>query len=263
MEILYVRGCPYEDNEGEVLNLHIRLDEGDVLTEGGNIRIEMMDDSVIEREVKIINPKWAGDYAAVCEEAKQWKQSGETLKEIKGPGEWDIVVMHVPYHEVKTEEEIRNRAAMDEFLEDLNSKVCISPFKELNAGEKSIHDFVVEGYSVPDKVIAYLQTTNSHMMSLGLYEHPFKPGITLCGPYTYTDGYYYWDRDTWKYVLKYHVTLPQEFIDHVMSDAGTEFLEEQAKNNNSWVDRIKDLKEQEGTLCLLPEDAGNIEVDDF
>ena len=263
MEILYVRGCPYEDNEGEVLNLHIRLDEGDVLTEGGNIQIEMMDDSVIEREVKIINPKWAGDYAAVCEEAKEWKQSGETLKEIKGPGEWDIVVMHVPYHEVKTEEEIRNRAAMDEFLEDLNSKVCISPFKELDAGEKSIHDFVVEGYSVPDKVIAYLQTTNSHMMSLGLYEHPFKPGTTLCGPYTYTDGYYYWDRDTWKYVLKYHVTLPQEFIDHVMSDAGTEFLEEQAKNNNSWVDRIKDLKEQEGTLCLLPEDAGNIELDDF
>lgn len=177
MEILYVRGCLYEDNEGEVLNLHIRLDEGDVLTEGGNIRIEMMDDSVIEREVKIINPKWAGDYAAVCEEAKQWKQSGETLKEIKGPGEWDIVVMHVPYHEVKTEEEIKNRAAMEKFLGELNSKVCISPFKELGAGEKSIHDFVKDGYSVPDKVIAYLQTTNSYTMCLGIYEHPFKPGI--------------------------------------------------------------------------------------
>ena len=174
MEILYVRGCPYEDNEGEVLNLYIRLDEGDVLMEGGNIQIEMMDDSVIEREVKIINPKWAGDYAAVCEEAKQWQQSGETLKVIKGPGEWDIVVMNVPYHEVKTEEEIRSRAAMDEFLVDLNSKVCISPFKELNAGEKSIHDFVVEGYSVPAKVIEYLQTTNSHTMCLGLYEHPLN-----------------------------------------------------------------------------------------
>ncbi len=90
MEILYVRGCPYEDTEGEVLNLHIRLDEGDVLTEGKNIRIEMMDDSVIKREVKIINPMRAGDYAAVSEKAKQWKPSGKTLKEIKGPGEWDV-----------------------------------------------------------------------------------------------------------------------------------------------------------------------------
>lgn len=64
-------------------------------------------------------------------------------------------------------------------------------------------------------------------------------------------------------MLKYHVTLPQEFIDHVMSDAGTEFLEEQAGQSDSWTGWIKDLKEQEGTLCLLPEDAGNIELDDF
>lgn len=263
MEILYVRGCPYEDNEGEVLNLQVRLDEGDILTAGGKIQIEMMDDSIIEREIKIINPKLAGDYAAVCEKAKQWEQSGETLQVIKGPEECEVVVMHVPYHEVKTEEEIRSRAAMEEFLEDLNSKVCITPFKELDSGEKSIHDFVEEGYSVPDKVIAYLRTTKPHMMSLGLYEHPFKPGTDLCGPYTYTDGYYYWDRDTWKYVLKYHVTLPQEFIDHVMSDEGTAFLREQEQATDSWAGRIQDLKKQEGVLCLLPDNAGDEELEDF
>ena len=61
MEILYVGECPYEDNKGEVLNLQVRLEEGEILMEGGNIEIEMMDDSVIEREVKIINPKQAGD----------------------------------------------------------------------------------------------------------------------------------------------------------------------------------------------------------
>ena len=259
MEILFVAGCPYEDNEGEVLNLHVRLDEGDVLTEGGNIRIEMMDDSVIEREVKIINPQRAGDYAAVCEKAKQWKQSGKTLKEIKGPGECDIVVMHIPYLEVKTEEEIRSRAA----VEEINRMVCVSPFKELGCGEKSIHDFVKDGYSVPDKVIAYLQTTKPHEMCLGIYEHPFKPGTYLCGPYTYTDGYYYWDRDTWKYVMKYHVMLPQEFIDHVMSDEGTAFLKEQAQENDSWSDRIKSWKEQAGVLCLLSDNAGDECLKDF
>jgi hypothetical protein len=31
--------------------------------------------------------------------------------------------------------------------------------------------------------------------------------------------------DTWKYVLKYHVTLPKEFIDHVMSEEGIAFME--------------------------------------
>ncbi|MCM1541058.1 MAG: hypothetical protein NC121_07340 [Blautia sp.] len=263
MEILYVRGCPYEDNEGEVLNLHVRLEEGETLAEGGNIRIEMMDDSVIEREIKIINPKWAGDYAPVSKEAKQWKQSGETLKEIKGPGEWDVVVMNVPYHEVKTPEEIRQRAAMDDFMAEMDGKVCISPFREIECGGESIYDHVKEGYSVPDKVIAYLQTKELLTMSLGLYEHPFKPGKDLTGPYWYTDGHYFWDRDTWKYVLKYHVTLPQEFIDHVMSDAGTAFLKEQTGKDDSWAARVREWKGQENTLCLLPEDAGNLELEDF
>lgn len=259
MEIVSVSGCPYEDHEGEVLNIHIRLDEGEVLTEGGKIQIEMMDGSFLEREVKIINPRRAGDYAAVSEQAKQWKQSGETLREFKGPGTCDIVVMHVPYHEVKTDEEIQSRA----FLAEMEKMVCVSPFKEINCGGESIYDYVQEGYEVSDKVIAYLKTTAPYVMSLGIYKHPFKPDMDLVGPYLYTDGHYYWDRDTWKYVLKYHVTLPQEFIDHVMSDEGTAFLEAQDRESDSWVGRIKNWKEQSDTLCLLPDNAGDEELEDF
>ena len=225
MEILSVTGSPYEDHEGEVLNLHIRLDEGEVLTEGGTVQIRMMDDSFLEREVKIINPQLAGDYAAVSQEAKQWKPSGRTLKEFKGPGTCDIVVTHVPYHEVRTDQEISDRA----FLAEMEKMVCVSPFKEILCGGESIYDYVQEGYQVPDRVIAYLKTTAPYIMGLGIYQHPFRPEKNLAGPYLYTDGHYYWDRDTWKYVLKYHVTLPQDFIDHVMSEQGAAFLEAQER----------------------------------
>ncbi len=47
------------------------------------------------------------------------------------------------------------------------------------------------------------------------------------GPYLYTDDDHCWDSNTWKYVLKYGLQLSQEFIDYVMSEKGTKFLEEQ------------------------------------
>ena len=98
MKITGVGGCPYEDHEGEILNIDVNLDEGEILYEGGTISIEMMDDSFLEREIKIINPKWAGDYGVISEKAKQWKQSGKTLRKAKGPGHYSIVVTDVPYH---------------------------------------------------------------------------------------------------------------------------------------------------------------------
>lgn len=100
------------------------------------------------------------------------------------------------------------------------------------------------------------------MMSPGIYKHPFKD-MELLGPYYYTDGEYCWDRDTWKYVVKYHVTLPQEFIDKVMSDRGTEFLELFYKSDESWGKEIGKLKERPNTVCLLPEDAGDSSLEDF
>ena len=260
MKITSVAGCPYEDYEGEILNIDINLEEGEILFEGGIISIEMMDDSILERKIKIINPRTAGDYGIISNKAKEWKQSGKTLKEAKGPGHFEIVVMNVPYHEVKTDEEIAARA----FFEEQRKKTCVSPFKEIRCGEESIYDYVIDGYTVPAKVIAYLQTTKPYMMSPGIYEHPFIKGKNLLGLYMYTDGYYWWDRDTWKYVLKYKVSLPQEFINHVMSEEGTKFLEEFETDGDSWRGRIAEWKKSDRKgLCLLPDDAGDVGVDDF
>ncbi len=99
-------------------------------------------------------------------------------------------------------------------------KICIFPFREIRCGKDSIYDHVQSGYAVPEKVIAYLRAGRPCTVSPGIYDHPFRPGTTLLGPYLYTDGHYVWDRDTWKYVVKYHVTLPQEFVAHVMADEG-------------------------------------------
>ena len=259
MKILYVTESPHEDNKGEVLNLNIRLEEGELLTKGGNITIEMMDGTFLNREVKIINPQCAGDYAEVCGAAKQWKRAGKTLTEIKGPCKCEIVVTNVKYHEVKTDEEIRNRQAIEKF----NQMVCVSPYKEIHCGGESIYDNIEAGCTVPDKVIAYLRTTKPYIMCPGVYDHPFKKGVRLLGPYMYTDGYFFWDRDTWKYVVKYGLKLPQEFIDHVMSEAGSKFIESCIEENESWSTVIKEWKKKKGFICFLPDNAGDVELDEF
>lgn len=141
--------------------------------------------------------------------------------------------------------------------------ITITPYKELRLGKKSIYDYVQPGYTVPPKVIAYLQTKEPSLMSPGIYTHPFKPEKHLLGPYTYTDGLYRWDRDTWKYVLKYGLTLPQSFIDHVMSDEGTEFLKKCGTKSDFWYNKIEELEAGAPHLNLLPKDGGDIPLDDF
>ena len=265
MEILSVAGCPYEDYEGQVLELHVRLEDGEAVHVGEKITIEMMDDTFIESEVKIINPKYAGDFSWVSKKAAEKVESGEygmskeRVMSVKGPCIADFAVLDVPYHEVKTDEEINSRR----LIEEMRKRICISPFREIHCGNKSIHDYVQEGYTVPDRVIAYLRTTQPYLMSPGVYDHPFKPGKRLLGPYLYTDGKYYWDRDTWKYVIKYHVTLPQEFIDHVMSEEGASFIERFIDQSDSWSHAIKEWNKRHGYLCLLPSNAGSAELKDF
>ena len=148
-------------------------------------------------------------------------------------------------------------------MDKMSKMICLSPYKEINGGSESIYDHVQEGYTVPNQVIAYLRTTELYFMCPGIYERPFKPGQRLLGPYAYTDGKYYWDRDTWKYVLKYHVTLPQEFVDYAMSDEGAAYIENFLKESGSWSDKIQDWKKEEGYLCLLPDDAGDVKLEDF
>jgi len=48
-----------------------------------------------------------------------------------------------------------------------------------------------------------------------------------------------------------------------MSDEGTLFLEKCAKDNNSWGRVIEKWKEEPNSICLLPENAGDIDLDDF
>lgn len=57
MKITGVGGCPYEDHEGEILNIDVNLDEGETLYEGGTISIEMMDDSFLKKLLLIFRPQ--------------------------------------------------------------------------------------------------------------------------------------------------------------------------------------------------------------
>ncbi len=246
----------------EVLNLRIRLEENERLAVGDTIVIPMMDGFTLEREIMVLPPKYAGDYAAVSKKTAQkvasgeWGTSKEPVLAIDGPEpHCDAVVIHVPYHEVRVEENIRVR----EFVEERRRKACLTPFKELRLGSESIYDWVEEGYTVPTKVIAYLKITEPGIMSPGIYEHPSKPGERLLGPYCYTDGHYWWDRDTWKYVTRHHVRLPQEFVDYVMSGAGDEFAREHIPWARSWFQHIEDGYGDTSRINLLPDDAGDIE----
>ena len=233
----------YADGTGCVL--HGTLEEGERLAIGGTVCIELMDDTVIEREIldlrKLKDHKWLH------------------VDELVGPGPFEIDVADHGDCEVKTP----NAIAVREWIEKEKRMVCLTPFEELRLGDASIHDWVEEGYEVPDKVLDYLKTTEPYMMSPGIYEHPFKPGERLLGPYCYTDGHFWWDRDCWKYTAKYHVRLPQEFVDYVMSGEGDEFLESHTPDNSSWFNRIEDNYGDAPHGNFLPQDAGNLDLEDF
>ena len=228
--------------------LKIEADKGETIRLGQKISIMILDEDTMERieehEIASMH-KWVlqpdgkhGDWIDV--EAVSDGQSCEA--DVYGI-EGRVQTANMP-----SPAEMRRLAAM----------INVTPYKEINGGEESID----ENFTVPEKVIAYLQTTQPHLVCMGLYKHPFKD-MQLCGPYWYTDGEYYWDRDAWKYVVKYHVTLPQNFIDKVMSDEGTAFLEKCAESDESWSKRIKELKESPATLCLMPENAGDFSLDEF
>ncbi len=145
----------------------------------------------------------------------------------------------------------------------MRSIINLTPYRELKNGELSIYDNIDKNKVIPDKVILYLRLGNAHIMSPGMYKHPFKSDTTLLGPYIYTDGAYRWDRDTWKYVVKYGLILPDDFIEYVMSEKGTEFIERQIKSRNSWENTIEEMKKSPNGICLLSDDAGEMSLDDF
>lgn len=236
--------------------LEIEPDEGETIRVGQKISIMVTDEDImehiVEHEIASMR-KW--------ELEPDGKRGNWIDVESVSNGEYCEVDIYGIEGQVQTYEmpsPAEQRAERDRLAAMIN----VMPYKEINGGWESIYDHIDENFAVPKKVIAYLQTTQPHLVCMGLYKHPFKD-MELCGPYWYTDGEYFWDRDAWKYVVKYHVTLPKKFIDKVMSDEGTAFLEECAKSDESWAKRIKELKESPNTLCLMPENAGDYSLDDF
>lgn len=115
LKITSVSGSAYEDNKGEVSILRVHLEKGEIIRRNEMISIEMMDDSFLEREVKIIDPKYAGDFYLVSKKMETEVKAGKTkysdkLKEyVEGECNCTIVVKNVPCHEVKTDDEINAR----------------------------------------------------------------------------------------------------------------------------------------------------------
>lgn len=233
-------------NDENVTFIDVHTEVGETIKKGDIVTIELRDGSSRNTEVVKLKPFRFGD------------PEPESIEE---DNDGQIVVLGIPSNQVRTIYDAEENYAEENYFEKY---FCLTPYKELLSGDASIHDFVGEKETVPDKVIAYLKTTKPYMMSPGIYEHPFKEGKELLGPYWYTDGEkYFWDRDTWKYVVKYGLKLPKDFIDYVMSEKGTEFLKKFDTETNSWSNEINKMKEMPNTLCLLPDDAGDEALEDF
>lgn len=245
MEIQFAAVSAYDENHHIIT---VKTDENETIHVGQVIFIERQDETFVECTISAM---------------RRWKKNPGAKR-----GEWVDVefVSNGESCEIDVYGDIGciQTTSMPSAAERkrLAAMINLMPYKEINGGDKSIYDYVDENFRVSQKVILYLQTTQPHIVSMGIYQHPFKD-MTLLGPYWYTDGEYYWERDTWKYVLKYHVKLPDAFIDKVMSDVGTAFLESCAESDESWQKRIKAFKENPNMICLMPDDAGDIPLEDF
>ena len=71
MVVLSVARCPYKDYNNQIIHLNIKLDEGEKICLNEIILIEMMDGTFLEREVRLINPKYEGDYHVISNMAKK------------------------------------------------------------------------------------------------------------------------------------------------------------------------------------------------
>lgn len=227
-------------NENQTV-IYAKLEENDCIKKGDFVDIPLCDGTIVSKEI--------------IELKSQSNQICYSTNNTYG----SFIIEGIAAHMIADQQFLAWKA----FVEEHQKDICLTPYMELCSGNLSIYDYVEKGYTVPDKVLLYLQTTNPYMMSPGIYEHPFKKGQNLLGPYWYTDGTYYWDRDTWKYVAKYGLKLPNDFIDMVLSEKGTAFLNSFYQSPNSWTSNINKMKQDNTMLCLLPDNAGDISLDDF
>lgn len=100
--------------------------------------------------------------------------------------------------------------------------VPVGFFRELKHGDKSgssIHESVGATGSLTERRIAvYLREAPILLHAVGPVSDVLNPkGDFICAPNIHTDGVYAWPEDLAFYVERYHVALPQEFLEHLAS----------------------------------------------
>lgn len=63
--------------------------------------------------------------------------------------------------------------------------------------------------------------------------------------------------------MKYHLTLPEDFIEYVMSEDGSAFLESCHYGVDSWYQAFEKSFADKRHMNFLPEDAGDVKLDEF
>jgi hypothetical protein len=96
-------------------------------------------------------------------------------------------------------------------------------YKDLPHGFKSHPELksVISGMAHPhtDAILNYLRSGEVHTACPGLIEDVLSEERILIGsPHIMTDGVWAWPNDLAYYVEKYHVKLPEVFIDHMKSN---------------------------------------------
>lgn len=119
-----------------------------------------------------------------------------------------------------------------------------------------------EGYQVPDKVIAYLCAGRSKGAVAHLMQHPFKSDKSI-SCHRYGDEMYTWYKDTWKFVVKYGLQLPKEFIDKVMSLESDIYFQNMIHILYGDKPLLEKHKQSLGYKCFLPSHSQLKELKDF
>lgn len=99
--------------------------------------------------------------------------------------------------------------------------IIIGQTREVYKDEKypSIKDLINKPIKEKEKVIKYMRSCTITSASPAIITDLINPDIKFAELYCMTDGKYGWRSDVIYYVEKYDMELPEEFIQHVLSQA--------------------------------------------
>ena len=141
------------DNENRNI-LSIKTSDNETIEVGQIISIQLTDETFIEREIKAIR-LWK-------ENSNQKRGKWISVDSISNGESCEVEVYDIDGHVQTTS--MPSPAEMCR----LKAMKNVMPFKEIKGGQESIYDHIDENYNVPQKVIVYLQTTQPHMVCMGL-----------------------------------------------------------------------------------------------